>query len=92
MATNVKSVQRAIRILDVLGRENGLGVSRISRQLNFPKSSVHEILATLEREGIVDKDADQQPLPTRSKTVRAIGRRVIAYAVEISRRLGYQGL
>ncbi len=55
----VRSVQNAIRILDILGRSEGLGVTRISQLLNLPKSSVHDILSTLQSEGLVEKNYER---------------------------------
>lgn len=53
----VKSVFRAIKILEWLGgHKEGLTVTDISRELDFPKSSTHEILATLEQENLIVKD------------------------------------
>jgi DNA-binding IclR family transcriptional regulator len=59
MSSIVKPVHNAIRILDVLGREEGLGVTRISQLLELPKSSVHDILSTLHNEGLVEKDCER---------------------------------
>ena len=55
----VKSVYRAVKILDVLSSEGEKSVTEISRSLNFPKSSVHEIISTLLEEGILGKDTDR---------------------------------
>jgi DNA-binding IclR family transcriptional regulator len=55
----VKPVHNAVRILEALGREPDLGVTRISRLLGLPKSSVHDILATLHDNGLVEKDRDR---------------------------------
>jgi DNA-binding IclR family transcriptional regulator len=55
----VKTVSRAIRILEYLGNEGGTSVTELSRSLALPKSSTFEILATLESEGIVEKDFDR---------------------------------
>lgn len=55
----VKTVYRAIKILETIGNEGSKSVSELSRQLEFPKSSTFEILATLEREGILEKDHDR---------------------------------
>lgn len=52
----VKSVFRAIKILELLGETSGVNVTDISKRLNFPKSSTHEILSTLEKENIIAKD------------------------------------
>ena len=59
MPSIVKPVHNAIRILDVLGRGEGLGVTRISQLLELPKSSVHDILSTLHNEGLVEKDCER---------------------------------
>ncbi|MGQ9630529.1 MAG: IclR family transcriptional regulator [bacterium] len=57
----VKSVWRAVKILESFDRgERGMGVTELSRRLGFPKSSVHDILSTLEAEGIVERDPDSQ--------------------------------
>jgi len=55
----VKSVWRAIKILESFGSEEGMGVTELSKRLNFPKSSIHEILMTLVRERILEKDGDR---------------------------------
>ena len=55
----VKSVFRAVQILDVLSSDGERSVTEISKSLNFPKSSVHEIISTLLEEGILGKDTDR---------------------------------
>jgi IclR family KDG regulon transcriptional repressor len=52
----VKSVFRTIKILEFLGDKESPTVTDISRDLHFPKSTVHALLATLEKENIVVKD------------------------------------
>jgi DNA-binding IclR family transcriptional regulator len=59
MSTVVKPVHNAIRILEILGREEGMGVTTISKRLELPKSSVHDILTTLYNNGLVEKDCDR---------------------------------
>jgi IclR family KDG regulon transcriptional repressor len=59
MPSIVKPVHNAVRILDIVGREEGLGVTRISQLLELPKSSVHDILTTLHNEGLVEKDCER---------------------------------
>ena len=54
----VKSVRRAIKILEAFESDRGMSVTKISKILNLPKSSVHEILSTLVTEGILEKDFD----------------------------------
>ena len=51
----VSSVLKAIQILEALGNNENLGVTELSRNLGFPKSSVHSILETLASEGLVEK-------------------------------------
>jgi DNA-binding IclR family transcriptional regulator len=55
----VKSVYRAVRILDILGCEGEKNVTEISKSLRLPKSSVHEIISTLLQAGILEKNSDR---------------------------------
>jgi DNA-binding IclR family transcriptional regulator len=55
----IRTVSRAIRILEYLGAEGQKNVTELSRSLKLPKSSTFEILSTLETEGIVEKDSDR---------------------------------
>ncbi|UCG94598.1 MAG: IclR family transcriptional regulator [Candidatus Aerophobus sp.] len=44
----MKSVKKAIEVLEVLAKtENGIGITQLSRELNLPKSTIHQILSTL---------------------------------------------
>lgn len=52
----VKSVFRTMKILEFLGGNPGTNVTDISKTLGFPKSTTHEILATLEQGNILSKD------------------------------------
>jgi len=52
----VKSIFRAIKILELLGGSPEATVTAISKTLGVPKSTTHEILATLEQENILSKD------------------------------------
>lgn len=56
----VKSVFRAVKILELLSDRHQLNVTEISRELALPKSTAHEILATLERENILAKDRNNR--------------------------------
>jgi len=50
----VKSLVKALRILDVLGEsQSGSGVTEISKKLRIGKSTVHRLLTTLKDEGFV---------------------------------------
>ena len=51
---SVKSLAKALRILDALGdRPGGLGITDLSASLGAPKSTVHRLVATLESCGYV---------------------------------------
>ena len=52
----VNSVLRAVKLLEYLGKNEGRTVTHISKTLGYPKSTTHEILATLEHENLVSKD------------------------------------
>jgi len=53
-ARPVKSLVKAVRILDALGdRPGGVGITDLSGILKAPKSTVHRLLATLEAVGYV---------------------------------------
>ncbi len=54
--SKVRSVSRAVRILEVFGQGSALTVTEVARSLRLPKSSVYELLATLAAEGLVEKD------------------------------------
>ena len=54
--TLIQSVQRAAALLKVFGDQSAeLGVSELSRTVNLHKSTVSRLLATLEREGLVER-------------------------------------
>ncbi|MGD8210909.1 MAG: IclR family transcriptional regulator [Desulfobacterales bacterium] len=53
----VKSVYRAIKILEAFNADEGMTVTEISKRFNFPKSSVHQILNTLTSENILKKNS-----------------------------------
>ena len=56
-ASSVQSIERAISILKAFSTEKGeLGVTELSRQLNLHKSTVSRLLASLQREGLVEED------------------------------------
>lgn len=52
----VKSVYRAVKILEAFNADEGMTVTEISKRFNFPKSSVHQILNTLTNENMLTKD------------------------------------
>ena len=52
----VRSVRRAIRILEAFREGPSLTVTELSRALKLPKSSVYELVCTLAAEGLVKKE------------------------------------
>ncbi len=54
---SVKSVDRAISILQVLGHRGDAGVTELSTALSVPKSTVSRLLATLEARGLVEQSS-----------------------------------
>jgi DNA-binding IclR family transcriptional regulator len=56
---SVQSLERALAILDLLcQREQPTGVTEFAARLCLPKSTVHRLLSTLERAGLVTHTAD----------------------------------
>ncbi|MBW2123624.1 MAG: IclR family transcriptional regulator [Deltaproteobacteria bacterium] len=55
----VKSVWRAFKILESFETGGMMGVTELSRKLDFPKSSVYEIVTTLVGQGILEKDPER---------------------------------
>jgi DNA-binding IclR family transcriptional regulator len=54
----MKSLHKAIEILEALAssQDQGIGITRLSRYLNLPKSTVHEVLSTFKRFRFVEQD------------------------------------
>lgn len=52
----VRSIQRALEIVDSFRLGQSKGVSEISREMGIPKSTAHEILATLVEAGVLARD------------------------------------
>ena len=54
----IQSVDRAARILRVLGSSPRLGVTEISDRLGIAKATVHGLLRTLEQQELVEQESD----------------------------------
>mgnify|MGYP006288775631 FL=1 len=54
----VRSVKRAILVLELLSERHRLNATEITKTTGFPKSTVHDLLATLESERLVHRDPD----------------------------------
>jgi IclR family acetate operon transcriptional repressor len=78
----VQSVDRAVAILDSLSAAKGyLGVTELSKELDLHKSTVHRLLVSLQRGGLVERD------PATRKYRLAVRLIELAYAVLNSRGL-----
>ena len=56
----VKSADRVLAVLDLLAAHGPLSFARIAAELGLPKSSAHNLLATMAARGYVERDADQR--------------------------------
>jgi IclR family acetate operon transcriptional repressor len=78
----VQSVDRAIAILDALSDAKGyLGVTELSKELDLHKSTVHRLLVSLQRGGLVERDRETRKYRLAVRIVE------LAYAVLNSRGL-----
>ncbi|AWB91475.1 IclR family transcriptional regulator [Aeromicrobium chenweiae] len=55
----VQSVDRALSILEILAQDGESGVTEIAAQLDVHKSTAFRLIATLERRGLVEQNADR---------------------------------
>lgn len=54
--SEVQSLDRAIFILEIVSSADGVILSEIARRAELPNSTVHRLLATLQKRGLVDHD------------------------------------
>jgi IclR family transcriptional regulator, acetate operon repressor len=57
-AATMQSLDRAIRVLDIVSAGDGLSLTQISRQAGIAPSTVHRILATLEAHGLLQQERE----------------------------------
>jgi DNA-binding IclR family transcriptional regulator len=62
MTKTVGTIETALRILQALERNNGMGVTELATTLDLPKSTVHSHLNTLQTEEYVVKDGREYAL------------------------------
>lgn len=55
----VRSLDRAISILEVLARRGTAGVTEIAAEVSLHKSTVFRLLATMEARGLVEQDSNR---------------------------------
>ena len=71
MADTVQSVDRALKILELLARyEDGLGLIELSHQANLTKSTGHRLLHTLIENGYVKQNLENGPYQLTFKMFR----------------------
>ena len=59
VASAVQSVDRAVEILEILAHDGESGVTEIAAQLDVHKSTAFRLVATLERRGLVEQNAER---------------------------------
>lgn len=59
------TIQRAFQIIEILKSETELGVTDLARQMDLPKSTIHDYVRSLRRMGYVVKDGGQYRLSLR---------------------------
>lgn len=93
----VKSLQKAIHVLDCFLEKQSLGVTEISEKLGIHKSSVHNILATFLDMGYVEKNPESEKYSLGAGIYRlscALGNRysldrlVQPYIKELANKIG----
>lgn len=55
-------VDRALRLLDAFGNDDGVGVTELARRTGLPKSTTHRLLAMLEQRSMVTRSGSQYRL------------------------------
>lgn len=60
MSENIKTIDNAFDIIDLLDAQGELGVGEIAAQTDLPKTTVHRILKTLHNRGIVIQDQEER--------------------------------
>lgn len=93
-SNQVKSIVKALGILELLDKENELGIGEISERLGLDKSTVHRLVSTLKQEGYIIQNANSKKYSNSFKlfemgnnVVEKLGLRKIAqpYLEQISR-------
>src|SRR5579859_7227934 len=77
-ATLIRSVDRAVAILDLLARDGWSSGAEVARELGVHRSTALRLLATLDRHGLVERDA-------RTSKYR-LGRRLVQLASSVRGR------
>lgn len=79
----VQSVDRALAVMEILGREGWTGVTDIARELGIHKSTVFRLLATLERRGMVEQHLETQKYRLGFAVLRLAG--AVRSALDVAR-------
>jgi DNA-binding IclR family transcriptional regulator len=65
LGRTIRSVEIAFEILDVIRNRSGVGVTEVSEELGYAKSTVHNHLRTLEEQQIIVREGDGYRLSVR---------------------------
>lgn len=69
----IQSVDRAVEMMEVLGRDGSAGVTELSKELAIHKSTAYRLLSTLERRGMVERHRDTQKYRLGFGVIRLAG-------------------
>lgn len=71
---SIQSVERALTVLEVLGRREAAGLSQITQESGLSKATVYRLLSTMQRRGFVRQLADSSKYALGWKVVELSGR------------------
>jgi DNA-binding IclR family transcriptional regulator len=72
---SLPSVGRALEVLEhIAGSRTGLSLTQLTRLLNYPRSTVHCLLLTLERSGYIQRTAARGPYLCGARLVELSGK------------------
>ena len=71
---SVQSVDRALRVLEILADHGARGVTEIADELGVHKSTAFRLISVLEDHQLVEQVEDRRPLPPRFRDRPARGR------------------
>lgn len=75
--SNVKSIHKAFRIIEVLDESGPLSIGDISAKLSMDKGTVHRLVNTIKEAGYINQDKDTKRYENSIKLF-AIGQRVLS--------------
>ena len=74
VSTTINSIDRALRILTILGEhEEPMRISEISRRLAIDKSTAYRIVSTLKGQGFIEQDSESRKYNLGIKVIEIAG-------------------